>query len=314
MPLSMHPGLAAAALLVASPGAHVMAQQTSALTVMVHEEGTGTALDGVSVELMGTSSLVTDRNGRVRFTRLATGRYTLLVRALGHESHDQPVMLRSDTTITVVLPVSVIPLDPIQARARTYTLRGQLIGGDTKRAVPDADVVGGGNVTRADDVGFFKVKRLPAADTIALEISGMGYLTKHITVAAMKDTTIKVVLDSDPIAQAMIAAQLKRLELAVRGTPFPMRTLNRADVLRDSGSMLDILKYHGVATSAIGCLVVDNRVIHVGPQYLDAYVREGVERIHLVRRGRTYQVYLYTYSWVRRVLPGLDDVPRHLCL
>jgi hypothetical protein len=312
-----------AAGMLCLPCAGLSAQETVTVTVRVEEESSRRPIGNAAVELVGTARGLADDDGTVRFAGLAPGRHTLVVRAPGYATAERPLVVAADTTVVVSLAVSPFPIDSIVARAYTFSLLGEVRSADARRGVPDADVTVGGNVARTDATGYFRMRRLPANDSLAIEVRAIGYLPAVIPLSASGDTTVRIELEIDPVGQAMIREQLARLDAAVNSVPTALRRLDRADLVRHAiPTLFDLLVMQGVRPDGVQCVVVDGRPmfrdqrvnmpgrgsVHAGLQYLASMIPQEVERVEIIDRGSTIRV--YTYSWVRRELPRTSVVLR----
>lgn len=304
------------ALMFFLPCADLAAQQALTLTIRV-EDDDGALLAGATVELPGVAQTVTDRDGTVRFSGLAAGRHVVAVRAFGYQPVDWPVLLRADTTVVVTLATAAIRMDSVLASARTFTLTTEVRGNDTRRGVPDADVMVDDASERTDGTGFVRVERLPVDAELAIEVRAIGYLPAVVPLTASRDTTIRIDLEVDPVGQAMVRQQLIRLDNAVNGVPAPVRVVTRDYLLQHHAPTIeDVLRRRGVRLSDVTCVVVDGRArftgmtgagdMAAGLEYLRAIPPDDLERIEIINRGSMIRV--YTYSYVRRGLPRVRRV------
>lgn len=319
-----------AATLLLLLAADLSAQQPYTLDVRVEAEDDGGPVASADVELTGRAQAVTNRLGVARFTGLPAGRHVFVVRAFGYAPVERALDIRSDTAVVVTLSIDAILMDSLEARAETFTLLAEVRGADTRRGVPDAEVRVGDNVMYTDGTGYFRMRRLPQHAPNSVEIRAMGYLPATVQLSASRDTAIRIDLQVDPVGQAMVERQLERLDAAVNGIPYSVRTLKRIDMLRFAApTIADMLKVRGVRLRTVGCVIIDGRprfhgmennlpgegMVNAGLVYLSHMMPEDVERIDIINRGAVLVV--YTYAWVRRELPKRDrirPVSTDLCL
>lgn len=287
--------LAGAGVLLLCPAA--AAQSGVDIDVRVIDAATETPLDGATVRLDDEAHGLTSAAGRFVIRGVPPRAYTLTIERIGYRTREMVVRVASDTTIVVRLVELAIPLDTLAVTGRSITLHGEVIGTDTRRAVPDADVRYGDRETATSGSGFFRLGNVTADAPATLLIAGPGYLPRSVTVTASRDTTLRIELQPDPAAQRMIARQIQRLHRRMRGAPTVGRHFSRDDLLRHgAASVGEALKLLGGTRGAVRCIIIDERPWYDGMQVLEHFTPEEVERVEYV--AGTLRI--YTFSFVRR--------------
>lgn len=295
--------------------ADLSAQQTYTLDVRVEAEDGGGPVASADVELTGRTQAVTAWVSPASRVSPPADTSWWSARSATRQSSGRS-NIRSDTAVVITLSIDAILMDSLEARAETFTLLAEVRGADTRRGVPDAEVRVGDNVMYTDGTGFFRMRRLPTHAPNIVEIRAMGYLPAAVELSASRDTTIRIDLEIDPVGQAMIARQLRRLDVAANAVPYPVRSLRRADMLAHAApTVVEMLKYRGVNLKLVECVVIDGRprmhgmeaslpgvgLVNAGLALVAHMMPEEVERIDIINRGAMLRV--YTYGWVRHELP-----------
>jgi len=276
------------------------------LTGRILERGSDQAVAGATVELGGLATRSSDANGAFLFEDVAPGRYVLRVQALGYSSIDQTVVVVRDTSLAIRLDIAPVPLDTISVAARTITIRGAVTEAETGTGLIDVDVaIPPNHQDWTDPIGRFELKRVPAGATQMLTVRGFSYLPVSLELAASKDTTLEFQLESDPVAQRMIAVQVQRLETRARPhLASVVRPITRDDLMRMiNWNVLDVIKTrYPTRIDRIACILIDDVQTQRGIDELGVMLPDRFERIELLFRGAMLR--LYTRDFIRRLSGG----------
>jgi hypothetical protein len=295
-----------AAALLASGAVSLAAQGGFTVRVQVIDAASRSPLEGVAIALDDGLRGVSNAAGEFRFAGVPPRTWVLQAVRLGYATREQVVRVASDTVVTMELTVAAIPIDTLAIRRRVITVTGEVLGTDTRRAVPDADVMLGTRESATNGSGFFRFRDVAAGAPADIIIHGPGYLPATVSVDAMQDTTLRVMLEPDPVAQRMIAAQVQRLNRRSAASPGAVRRYAREDLLRHgAASLAEALRLLGGPPSTrraapSGCIIIDERPWPNGAHILNSYTPEEIERVEYV--GGILRV--YTFSFVRRTLAG----------
>lgn len=302
-------------LLLLARAAPVAGQVT--VQVRVVAGATGAPIDGAALRLGEDLTGITDDRGEHRFTRVLPGAWTLTVQRIGFRTRELVLRVASDTTIVVIMADLAIPIDTLVARRESFTLSGEVIAEDDEHALPDADVTIGERETVTNGAGRFRFRNVTAGEAVTLSIGAPGYIPVNITLTAARDTTLRIRLQPDPVGQQMIAQQVQRIQRRMRAAPVASRAFTRADLLRHgAASVGEALRLLGGPprgrNSGIRCVIIDERPWYDGPQILDHFTPEQIDRVEYV--GSTLRV--YTVGFVRRQMAGrrmLVQIVQNVC-
>lgn len=292
--------LAAVGLFLPMAGA---AQTSLVLQGRVVESGTTTGIQNAIVSIEGIGAVLTTAQGAFRFGSIQAGTYAVRVTALGYASTTRSVTISADRFVTVALEVAPIALDSLSVR--NIELEGRV--SDEPR---DAWVVGAAvtvdqaAVTETDSHGRFSAHALEGV-AVAVSIRAFGYLPMDSVVRAREDVTHDLLLARDLVIEAMIAAQVERLE--TRASPrfvagFP--NLDREKILRRYGTgthtLMSLLEfeYGPRFDRRLHCVVIDEKVYERGTGsglmagiMLNTTVPEEIERLEFMFRGEMLRIY-----------------------
>jgi len=272
----------------------------------VIERGTGNAVDGASIQLGGLPVVVTTQAGEFRFRDVEPGRYELRVRALGYADHEQVLLVRRDTALSIELEVAPVPLDTIGVEGRTVTVRGLVREKGTRLGLIDVEILSSVNRSaNTNAAGRFKLTRVPADLPVALQARGFGYLPFDTVVASPRDTTLTFDLDQDPLVQRAISVQVERLDTRSRPYRTPlMPVLDREELLRNiDTTALDLIKFkYGFFLGRVACILIDDRQSYNGLEQLALFLPDELERIEVLERGAMLRI--YTRDYIRKMIGG----------
>jgi hypothetical protein len=267
-------------------------------------ESGGAPIALASVELEGLGATLTSQDGDFRFERVATGGYTLHVVAFGHAPVSRFVVLASDTTMTIELEASAIPLDSLTVDLRAVDIEGVVRDPDNDFSLVDIVVLTDqGRSTRTDSHGRFELEGVFEGVPLQIAVRAFGYLPMDSVIDPREDGRYVFELEADPLVQAMVETQVERL--AVRASPrfvAGMRNLNRDRLLRYAGSatVWDVLLFEygerklGRLGSRNACILIDEVQHEVGPgtrALLMHMLPEELERIEFMFSGTMLRVY-----------------------
>jgi hypothetical protein len=289
-------GLIALALALGVPAA---AQAPVILEGQVVERDTWEPLVGALVTLEGRTPVVTDRDGWFRFRNVAPGRHRLRVQGFGYQTAEHVLDVATDTLVRIELAVAPVPVPPVVARARQVEVRGVVREAASGLAAEGARVsatVGG--ATRANRAGRFRLREIPADVPVTVWVQHFGFLPVVVPLEAERDTTLEIALEPDPVAEAMIAAQMERIDRRAEGYRYdPLPVLEREDLLEYRNWLLhELIAYHlgpGM-TRRIGCIVIDE----VSTQ--DS--RTQAARFSMMTPAEVHRVEVTEYPGARRAL------------
>jgi hypothetical protein len=218
---------------VLTPG-RVVAQQ-STVSGRVVDAGSGDPVAGASVELQDRRPVLTSGDGRFRIGDVATGRHSLIVRALGWNDVESALVVRGDTTVVIEMERAPVQLDTIAVESRRISIRGVVSDAATGLQLIDVDVeTPPDRTTRTNIVGQFRFKDMPGNTPVSLYLQEMGYLPRTVEVTASEDTTVQIGLEIDPVAHRMMENAKARLAArAEERTWSVVPAVTRADLTRN---------------------------------------------------------------------------------
>jgi Carboxypeptidase regulatory-like domain len=301
------------ALLLALATTGAAAQQRATIRGTVVDGEDGTAVGGATVHLVPGGAVLTEPDGRFAFPPAAPGRYTLTVRAIGYATAERVVDVAADTTLTIVLTRSPVPLDTIPVRTRRIRVRGTVRDAETGEPLIDARVRAvPGDAVDADVAGRFELDDVYSGSFVAVEVRELGYLPLVVTIEAENDTTIDLRLEPDPLARSMIAAAKRRLAVRTaerRSTSLP--TIDRpALVTKVDLYVWEILRDQlRRRVGGIQCVIIDERMAPLGVDQLETLAPDRIEHIEIVQYGPrrdALMVRIYTRDFFGRLI-GSDD-------
>jgi len=297
-------------VLAASPA---VAQQAT-ITGRVVENGTITGIVGVRVELSGLIPVITGANGGFTFSRVETGRYTLLVEGLGYALAEIELTIRGDTTFTVELDRAPIRLDSLVVEARDVTVRGIVRDKARDIGLLKAEVsTSNGEKKQTDGIGRFSIKDVPANVPLSIRVEEFGYMPLTATIAPENDTTLRFEMEPDPVVQRMIEQQIGRIAERAGEQRYPYEpVIDREELIASrNGHVIDVITRIIGRSRRIGCIAIDERTY--SPYVLDGVLTtmrpdelEYIDVLYYSPDKRSLMVRMYTRDWIRRMI-GRDS-------
>jgi hypothetical protein len=266
----------------------------------VIEVSDGTAIVGAEVEIVDGGRTETDAAGEFRLTGIPAGSYRLRVRALGFETTAQTIDIRGDTTLILRLDVEPLRLGELEARARTVSLRGRVTDAVSGAAVTADIFVRPGGQTRTSATGQFRVRGVPAGDTVVVFIESFGYVPQTIMLTPDADTALTVALRADPVTHRMMEIQLENLEKRARAVPYRRRHIDGDEMT--NGTAYDVLRYQFGVESAACILIDDNLRGSTAIGELKLIPAHELSRMELIDGGTMVRV--YTRDYLRQLVSG----------
>jgi hypothetical protein len=244
---------------------------------------------------------------------------------MGHAPLSASIVLNGDTTVVLEIDVAPIALDTLAVQARQNRVRGVVRDKAADVWLIDAEVLATPDFqARTDQIGRFDLGKVPSGVPVTITVRSFGFLPQTVTLFPSEDTTLVFEMDEDPVVQAMIARQMKRLDERLadkRYTPLP--TLERGDLLKNlnrSGTLFDVLYYKlgGAIWMRVACAIIDeNQIIadwKFGSLYPDLVHR--VEILEIPGPRRRLALRIYTRAFVESMVNGRvgELVDRELAL
>lgn len=307
-------------------GASAEGQAPVTLEGQVVERGTWEPLAGALVTLEGRTPVVTDRDGWFRFRNVSPGRQVLRVQGLGYLAAEQVVEVDADTAVRIELEVAPLPLPPVVARARQVDVRGVVREAATGVAASGARIsVTTGGETRTSRTGRFRLREIPAEVPVTVWIEHFGFLPAVIPLEAEQDTTLEIALEPDPVAEAMIAVQMERIDRRAEGFRYdPLPVLEREDLLEYRNWLLyELIGYklgQGM-TRRIGCIVIDEVSTQDSRSQAARFSMLTPAQVHRVEvteypgAARALMLRVYTRRFVQDLVNDQAElVPRELAM
>jgi hypothetical protein len=221
------------------------------------------------------------------------------VEALGYRTVRTTLLVLGDVSGTVEMNPQPVPLPPIAVRPVTFNLRGRITEKGTGLNVAYVSVrIPDVGETTTNDGGYFRLGNLGGGRMLVI-IERFGWLPARLEVDLQADTTIALQLERDAITDRIIAQQVGKLSVRVRGTGYPLRTIDRATV-RKSGAATRVDINSGLGgvritncpgTNISACIdyrysgvlepfvYIDDRPIQCGLDVLRVYPNAMIERI-----------------------------------
>ena len=144
-----------------------------------------------------------------------------------------------------------------------------------------------------------------------MEVQAFGYMPAIAVVPPDIDEPLEFDLAEDPIARAMVARQMERLDERLEASPTFATVFDREDILmREGWSAVNLARSRLGHAWRLNCLIVDEREITPDADgegledYLETILATDVERMELHRHDRMVMVRVYTRSFVREMLRG----------
>lgn len=263
---------------------------------------------GVVVELDGQRQRVTGVDGAFEFPNTPPGTWRLTAQMLGYGSWEGTVQIDEDTHVRIELGARPIELDTLEVAVREVAIRGRVRDLHTGRNLHRAEIrVEPNHEAETDVAGRFRIRGVRTAAPVVVEVQAFGYLPQFAVVPPDLDEPLEFELEEDPIAQAMIARQVQRLEERADTHHAMTLTLDREDALLREGWSANALvrgRFGLGHVRRIGCLVVNEREIQgISPEgYLEGIHATDVERLEIHNLNRTIMVRVYTRDFVRDML------------
>jgi hypothetical protein len=308
--------------IVFSQALPVAAQETHTVTGRVVNRSDNSALPGISVTTGDGRTALTDDNGRFRIREIPSGRLILQATGLGYLPADTALVILNDTTVTIAMEPAPIGLAPLTGDVRFVTIRGDVVEEKNRAMVVDAEVTATADrKTTTNVAGRFKLARVPTGAPFQIRVGSFGYLPETLTFEPQRDTTFEIVLREDPVAQAIIREQLKKIDTRSEDRRYKVLPVLDRDALlaeRDNGLIMDIIHFRlgSIAAKRIQCIVVDDDPAHLWRQ--NHLLADEVQRVEIVRYGLTKEglmVRIYTREYIRDLAGGAEElVPREVAM
>jgi len=269
----------------------------------VVDRGTGDAIVGASIDLLGVAHIVTGENGAFRFPRVALGRHTLDIDMIGYQTRRIDLPLLGDTTLIIELDSDPIRMDTLDVRTRRVTIRGRVVDGETGVGLFDADVFASGDrSTRTNSAGGFRLRGVPTGQPVGVLVRVLGFLPGQTEFIIDNDTTLHFALEPDRVAQRMIAAQVMKLETRSNAVGFSKSEIARVELLRKANwAVDDVVKTQlGIYAGRVQCVLIDDQLRPDGMAMLQTYLPDQLERIEIIDRGAMIRV--YTRDFIQRMM------------
>ena len=309
------PTLLLALLLTLAPqGPAVSAQETFTLAGRVVSAGTDDGVSGIVLTLDDDRATGTDLHGWFRFRGVAPGEYTLRTHGIGYHPTETRVTVSEDTVVHLEVAVSPVPLAPLDVVARTVDVRGEVREAGTGVVVLDARVRhAAGGETETNRRGRFRLRDVPAEIPVPIWVEAFGFLPAATLVEVGSDTTLTFELEPDPVAQAMIQEQMRRLDQRREGFGYePLPVMERDAILEYRDHLLEsLLEFRlGFMADRIACVVVNEEPTHESLRarnLLEGLTALDLHRLELVEvpgPSRRLMLRVYTRDFVRDMVLG----------
>lgn len=288
------------------------AQEAVSVGGIVVDGGTGQPVFAILATLSGQVPILTDRAGRFRFDNVRPGTHTLSLSGVGHVPVSMTLEVRSDTTVVLEIDVAPVALDTLTVEARQVGVKGVVRDRAADVWLIDAEVIATPDFqARTDPIGRFNLGKVPSGVPVTMTVRSFGYLPETITLVPSNDTTVVFQLEEDPVAQAMIAEQMKRLDDRLSDRRYSaVPTLEREDLLKGlNGSVYDVLKYElgSAMYRHVSCVIIDERP-RLAPWMYGHIHPDRIHRIEILEipggRRRRLLVRMYSRQFVEDMVNG----------
>jgi hypothetical protein len=276
----------------------------------------GHPVAGALVRLEGLGDRITDLSGAFSFEAVAPGTYTFSVQMLGYEPFEEPLEVEEEVRLQVGLVRQPVALDTLLVEVRDVTVEGRVRAEESGRNLHRARVlVRPDHEEETDVAGRFRIRGIRTASPITVEVHAFGYMPAIAVVPPDIDEPLEFDLAEDPIARAMVARQMERLDERLEAAPTFATVFDREDILmREGWSAANLVRSRLGHLWRLNCLIVDEREITPDADgegledYLETILATDVERMELHRHDRMVMVRVYTRSFVREMLRGNTEL------
>jgi hypothetical protein len=259
----------------------------------------------------------TNANGDFEIRALRPGRYTVVVEALGYKTVRTTVLVQGNGTAEIQMDPAPLPLPPVRAATALVTLSGAVTNKHTGEVAPYLTVrLDDGDQASTNAAGWFRFRRI-APGTHRITLEGFGWQPTEIEVDIPRDSTIRVVIDRDAVADGIIAAQIAKLSERVRSVASPLMTLDRkeflfsraptpVDAIQGRGGLVLNDCYPSKVRACVGSappiVYIDEQRIPCGLDVLRGYTNSSIQRIEIIDHGNIVRV--YTIWFIERMNEG----------
>ena len=276
----------------------------------------GHPVAGALVRLEGLGDRITDLSGAFSFEAVAPGTYTFSVQMLGYEPFGEPLEVDEEVRPQVGLVRQPVALDTLLVEVRDVTVEGRVRAEESGRNLHRARVlVRPDHEEETDVAGRFRIRGIRTASPITVEVQSFGYMPAIAVVPPDIDEPLEFDLAEDPIARAMVARQMERLDERLEASPTFATVFDREDMLmREGWSAANLVRSRLGHARGLNCLIVDEQEITPDAdgggleEYLETILATDVERMELQRHERMVMVRVYTRSFVRDMLRRDTDL------
>lgn len=303
----------------------VAGQQVFTVRGQVVDQEDGVALGGMVVTIRDRTA-VTDPGGHFRFAAVAPGEHILRVDGIGYFPLEQILTVSSDTTVLIELRVSPVPLPPVVGVARWVRVDGRVREAANGIMMHDVRVFATPDIeTRTSRAGRFRLRAVPAGVPLTIRAATFGFLPIVVTLEPQRDTTLEFAMVPDPVVQAMIAAQMERIDERADGHRYsPLPVLERDDLLAYRNWLVpEIIDWElGPGMSRrVACVVLDEESVEDSFILRERYRTLTPLEVHRVEvtdypgMARALMLRVYTRDFVQRMVNDqVDLVPAELAM
>jgi hypothetical protein len=261
--------------------------------------------------------VATNANGEFEIRGLRPGRYTLVVEALSYRTVRTSLVVEGDGNAEIQMDPVPLPLPPVSAATNQVTLSGAVTDKTNGDIAPYVTVrLSNGDQASTNAGGWFRFRRIPAG-LHRVRFEGFGWQPTELEVDVARDTTVRVALERDAIAERIIATHVEKLAERVRSLGYPLRTLDRkeflfsraptpVDVIQGRGGVLVETCRPSRVRACIGgappIVYIDDRRTPCGLDVLAAYPNASIQRIEVIARGTIIRA--YTIWFIERMNAG----------
>jgi hypothetical protein len=308
------------ALLLGFLPAGVRAQEATVTGVVV-ERTQSSWIGGATVRLSGSPPFFTDLDGAFQFTRVAPGRHSLTVQALGYQSVSMELVVRGDTALVIEMDPDPIVLDSLLVRSRNIRIQGRVFDALTGRKVPHAYVSVEPGLKSAEALdGYFIIRKVPTGQAATVLVEAVEYLPARIALITGADTTLTIELEPDSVGMILLAQKVKLLENRSNSLPYRRRVIRKEELERYPGWTIAEIVGRQLSMMSFGrsgrnrwqvnndpaCLFIDDRQqFHFA--FLWGLSAGQVERVEVYDQGGMTRVYTkrYVLGLGARPLPSI---------
>lgn len=313
-----------------APGGSSSAQQAT-IRGVVQQRMDGNPVPEALVRLANGSRAVTDADGEFVLEGIQPGVHTLEVDALGYVTRRFDIVVSGDTSLTILLEVDAVPIDPLEARIVTIsgTLHDAVTGARLESGQVRVDP--GGETDRASFRGF-RIRGVQAGP-VRVVVRAIEYLPAVFEFNAQRDTTLRVDMRVDSVGIKLLLQQVDRLAQRAEAEPYSVRELGRDDIRRSGAHSIGDLVQRQIpawrgappmilsrqsraearrstrsrsASSGPACVTYDDRPVELA--VLKGIPSELIERVEIFGYGGR-MVRVYSKRYVASLM-GQEKLPR----